>query len=670
MSNAVLTGTYDTWLVILSVIIAISASYAALDMASRTVATEGRLRSLWLSGGATAMGSGIWSMHYVGMLAFQLSIPLEYDWPTVSVSLLAAILSSAVALFVVSRRVMSPWALVTGGSVMGMGIASMHFVGMAAMRLPAHSVWNASKVVLSVFIAITVSIVALHLTFQLRRETRSFTRRKCGSAVVMGLAIAAMHYAGMAAVTFHGTTSSDPGRHLIGITTLGTAGIVTVTFLILALSVIASLLDRRFTSQQDAMHAGETRHRNQVERSLAGVFWCTLEGHMRDCNEACARILGYQSKADLLASTTCQIRYDEQSSSFLERLHIVENVTDFECWLVRADNTPVCVLTNANLLILDGGVSVVEGTMIDITARKIAEDELRATDQQLRAEIVERERMEVALHLNQRLEAVGQLAAGIAHEINTPVQFVSDSVHFLREAITDFRTIIASYQDVERAVLSGERAVEAAQAAARIAKASDLDYLLENAPAAADRSLEGLERIATIVRSMKTFAHPDQGEKSHLDLNRAILTTLDVAQSEIKYVADVTTDFGEIEQISCYAGEINQVVLNLIVNAAHAIADAAEVRGHITLRTRQTDEETILTVADTGCGIPEEIRGRIFDPFFTTKEVGRGTGQGLAIVRTIVVEKHGGKIELTSEPGVGTTFTIRLPRDNQLEIAA
>lgn len=670
MTSAVLTGTYNSWLVILSVIIAIAASYVALDMASRTAATEGHLRRLWLTGGATAMGSGIWSMHYVGMLAFRLSVPVEYDWPTVAVSLLAAILSSAVALFVVSRRAMTNWALVTGGAVMGMGISTMHFVGMAAMRLAAHNVWNVARVALSVLIAVTVSVVALYLTFHLRRETRWFTSRKSGSAVIMGFAIAAMHYCGMAAVTFHGATNSVHNDHPVGISTVGIVGIVIVTFLILALSVVASLLDRRFTSQHDAMLAGQTRHRNQVERSLAGVFWCTPDGQVTDCNEACARILGFASKADLLASTKCQIQYDEQSSSFLERLHLVENVTDFECWLVRADSSPVCVLTNANLLHLEGGVPLVEGTMIDITARKIAEDELRASEQQLRAEIIERQRIEVALHLNQRLEAVGQLAAGIAHEINTPVQFVSDSVHFLREALTDFRAVIVSYQELERAVLAGESAVEAAQTAAGIAKSSDLQYLLENAPAAADRSLDGLERIATIVRSMKTFAHPDQGEKSHLDLNRAILTTLDVARSEIKYVADVTTDFGDIEQISCYAGEINQVVLNLVVNAAHAIADAADVCGHITISTRQSDNETVLTVSDTGCGIPEDIRGRIFDPFFTTKEVGRGTGQGLAIVRSIVVEKHGGKIELASELGIGTTFTIRLPRNIQLPIAA
>lgn len=673
MQLQLLAGTYNPWLVGISIAIAIGASHAALDMASRTAATRGALRRIWLAAGAASMGSGIWSMHYVGMLAFTLPIPILYDGPTVAASLLAAILSSAVALYVVSRHTLKRRALFVGGAVMGTGVFSMHFVGMAAMRLSAHGSFNTPRVLLSLVIAVTVSVVALHLAFRLRRDARAFSAPKLASAVTMGLAIAAMHYCGMTAVAFHSAGGAAVGRHPLTVSTIGIAGIVTVTFAILALSIVASILDRRFTRQNDAIIAGKARHRSQVERSLAGVFWCTLSGRITDCNDACARILGFESRDALLASVADQLRAVDPPICMLTQLTRAESITDFECWLLRPDESRVCVLTNAYRLQADTDSNLIEGTMIDITARKMIEDELRASDLQLRAEIQERQRMEVALQLHQRLEAVGQLASGIAHEINTPVQFVSDSVQFLREAMLEYQSVISAYQQAERAHRAGTPQAGAMRSASQVAEEADLEYLLENSVPAADRALEGLERIATIVRSMKAFAHPDQEEKCHTDLNRAILTTLDVARSEIKYVADVVTHFGEMHPVLCHAGEINQVLLNLIVNAAHAIADvnaSTEMRGRITISTSETTSNATIRISDTGCGIPEEIRSRIFDPFFTTKDVGRGTGQGLAIARSIIVDKHRGTIAMESQTGAGTTFTITLPRTLPLVRAA
>ena len=196
----------------------------------------------------------------------------------------------------------------------------------------------------------------------------------------------------------------------------------------------------------------------------------------------------------------------------------------------------------------------------------------------------------------------------------------------------------------------------------------DLPYLLDSAPRALNRAIEGLERIATIVRSMKEFAHPDHQEMSYVDFNRAVSTTLEVARNEYKYIADVVTAFGDLPAVRCYIGEINQVVLNLIVNAAHAIADVPggqSTKGRIEVSTRQEGEDVLLEVRDSGCGIPDDIRERIFDPFFTTKEVGRGTGQGLAISRTIVVDKHGGSLAVESVVNRGTIFTVRLPLDGR-----
>jgi signal transduction histidine kinase len=205
----------------------------------------------------------------------------------------------------------------------------------------------------------------------------------------------------------------------------------------------------------------------------------------------------------------------------------------------------------------------------------------------------------------------------------------------------------------------------AARAAADIARVEqdvDLDYALEHVPRALDRALDGLNRVATIVNSMRMFAHPDVAEMTEADLNQGIQSTIAIARNEYKYVADVETDFGEIPPVMCHAGDINQAILNIIVNAAHAIADevrGTEKRGRIAVRTRQDGDSVVVSISDTGGGIPQDVRDRVFDPFFTTKEVGRGTGQGLTIARAVVVDKHRGELTFQTGPE-GTTFFVRL----------
>jgi signal transduction histidine kinase/HAMP domain-containing protein len=290
-----------------------------------------------------------------------------------------------------------------------------------------------------------------------------------------------------------------------------------------------------------------------------------------------------------------------------------------------------------------GNTKVLRGLMLDIT-------ELRRLGRELAAA--------------QKLESVGRLAAGVAHEINTPVQFVSDNVQFVRGALPDIAAVIQSYRNLQQTVQAAGDIGAAAGLAAEAEKAADLDYIMENAPPAIESSMEGLARIATIVRSMKEFAHPDQAEKRSADLNQAIRSTLVVAHNEYKYVADIDAEFGEIPAVQCYLGEINQVILNLLVNASHAISDVVKDtggRGKLTVRTRVDGEGVEISIGDTGTGIPEATRDRIFDPFFTTKEVGKGTGQGLAIARSVVVNKHGGTLRFETECGKGTTFFIRLP---------
>ncbi len=239
-------------------------------------------------------------------------------------------------------------------------------------------------------------------------------------------------------------------------------------------------------------------------------------------------------------------------------------------------------------------------------------------------------------------------------------------MQFVRTSLPDIAAVIHAYRSLQQAVRSGGDVAAAASLAAEAEKTADLDYVMENAPPAIESSIEGLGRIATIVRSMKEFAHPDQGEKKYADLNQAIRSTLVIARNEYKYVAEIDTQFGELPAVPCYLGEINQVILNLLVNASHAIADVVKDSGglgKITVRTRLDGDAVEISIGDTGTGIPEAARDRIFDPFFTTKEVGKGTGQGLAIARSVVVNKHGGTLRFETECGKGTAFFIRLPLD-------
>lgn len=268
---------------------------------------------------------------------------------------------------------------------------------------------------------------------------------------------------------------------------------------------------------------------------------------------------------------------------------------------------------------------------------------------------------------SQKLEAIGQLAAGIAHEINSPVQFIGDNINFVSDGL---ETLFESFSQIEKMILEVEdKAVRTAlqEQLKSLFENNDIEYFKEELPEAMLQSSDGVNRIAKIVKAMRQLSHPGSEDKVLTDINSGLESTITVSRNEWKYDSDLVTDFdSNLPAISCYPDDLNQVFLNIIVNAAHAISERVEQkelsRGTIYIKTEEQDDSVIITIKDNGGGIPDELREKVFEPFFTTKEIGKGTGQGLGIAKRIVQEKHCGSIDFVSQQDKGTTFTIRLPR--------
>lgn len=337
------------------------------------------------------------------------------------------------------------------------------------------------------------------------------------------------------------------------------------------------------------------------------------------------------------------------AEGFLERyvhpedLRALQTDGEIELRIAAADGKEMFLRGTVQTTLDPTGRPVRSGLFLDDTARHLLESERRIT---------------------QKLESLGRMASGVAHEINTPVQFVADSVRYIQDAVTSVSSLLGTYRAAVRTDLDCGTRTALAERARAADEEADTDYVLANVPPALESALEGLERIGRIVKSLKDFSQPDRTEKTAVDLNASIQTTLALATNETAAVADVQTDLGTLDLVHCHGAEINQVLLDLIVNASHAIADANRTtaeRGRIKVRTWQDDEWVHVCVRDTGTGIPAAIRDKIFDPFFTTKEVGRGKGQGLALARRVVVDKHGGELTFETEMGRGTAFILRLP---------
>lgn len=397
----------------------------------------------------------------------------------------------------------------------------------------------------------------------------------------------------------------------------------------------------------------ENRYRAIFENSPLPMWLCDVETLMfMAVNKKAVEMYGY-SNEEFQRMRTIEIRPAEELEGFQRYLGERDDKTNpMKEWRHRKkDGTVIDVEVTSHLVEWCGRKAVLVLSN-DISDRKRAEREKVA--------------MEIQLRHAQKLESIGQLAAGIAHEINTPTQYIGDNLHFLRDAFREMQSVLKTQVRL-LPEMEGQGATNGPASEIRAAlEAADAPYLMDEVPKALEQAMEGVSRVSTLVRAMKEFSHPGQKEKSQVNLNSAIQSTITVARNEWKYVAEMEVDLApDLPLVPCLMSDMNQVVLNLIVNAAHAIGapSGAGKLGLIRISTRANADTVEIRVGDSGSGIPVEIRERIFDPFFTTKAVGKGTGQGLAIAHAVVVDMHGGTIHFETEIDKGTEFVIRLPLD-------
>ena len=644
-------GSYNLYLVALSYVVAVAASYTALELSRRVSQTEGLQSTTWLAAGACSMGIGIWTMHFIGMLAFSLPMQFSYDVFITIVSLLVGIAASAFAIYVASRPTNSYGKIALSGLLLGAGIASMHYTGMAAMEMDAAISYDMRLLAASVAIAVVAACAALWIMLTLiGTRSRHLGKLKLGAGMIMGVAICGMHYTGMAAAIYTPSvtmahTGETPDNTWLAITMGGMA------LVILGFTHLTAFFDRRLRVEQQHSQKAEQKavHLSEIlDESSNEIYFFDSESHnFVKANRGATENLGYSAE-ELQEMTPLDLKPDHTVASFNEILRPLRDGTKneqlFETTHRRRDGSDYQVQVHLQL------------------SRKTEPPLFVA----IITDITERKQLETQLMQAKKMESIGQLAAGIAHEINTPAQFVGDNTRFVQDAFGDLMELSGSYRKLFDAAKDNTVTPELIDQVAGSIEAADVDYLSEEIPTAIEQSLDGITRISNIVRAMKEFSHPGGKERENTDLNSAIRNTLTVASNEWKYLADVEEHLdSNLPPVPCYQQEINQVILNLIVNAAHAIEmgrpEGDTSKGVITIATRALDDEVEIRISDTGCGVPDEFKERIFDPFFTTKEVGKGTGQGLAMAYKTVVEQHHGHIAVESTPGDGSTFSIRLP---------
>jgi PAS domain S-box-containing protein len=443
------------------------------------------------------------------------------------------------------------------------------------------------------------------------------------------------------------------------------------------LSKSAEEFTKRLEGHLAELRRSEARKSAILESAEDAIVSIDEDGKIFEFNPAAERLFGYPRSIATGMDIDCLIapqslprlrirrerRKRKQHEQWTNEL-IEPGINRLEIEAVRANGGQFSAEISISRVTCDEE-GILTAFVRDITERRHAEQELTNARESAKA-------ADFALLQAQKLESIGHLAAGIAHEINTPIQYVGDNIRFLRDAVCDLMKCSEASERFISEVEGNYEQNENLNLLRAVRRGIDIDYLKRETPLAIDQSIEGVVRVAAIVRAMKEFSHPGSATKTATDINRAIANTVLVSKNEWKYVADMVQECDpDLPLVNCLSGELNQSILNLIVNAAHAIADVVRdkrgEKGIITIRTRRDGAWVRIEVCDTGTGIPEWCRPHLFNLFFTTKEPGKGTGQGLAFVHSSVVQKHGGQVFFETDVGCGTTFTIRLPLTLNLE---
>lgn len=614
MSHA---GTHDGTLVALSILIAIFASYAALDLATRIAVATGGSRWAWLATAALALGGGIWSMHFVAMLAFRLpGLAIGYDVPLTLASLALPIAVTALGFFVVDRWGSQRGVFAASGLVMGLGIVGMHYTGMAAMRLPAEPHYEGSWVAVAVAIAIGAAVVSLRLAFR-----HSGLLGRVGAAMAMGLAIAGMHYSAMRGAVFLPLDPVPAAAPDDGIGQMHLALWVTgTTVTILALALAAAALDRRLAvlaaREADALRQSEERFRLMVQSVTDyAIFMLDRDGHVANWNSGAQRIKRYEAH-EIVGQHFSRFYTDEdrEAGAPARALRIAERDGRFEAegWRVRKDGSRFLASVVIDPVRSDAGEIIGFAKVTrDITERRRAQDALDEARE--------------ALAQAQKMEALGQLTGGVAHDFNNLLMAILSSLELLRKRIpADPRTT----------------------------------RLIDNA-------IAGAKRGATLTRRMLAFARRQELRPSAVDIPTLVQGMSDLLQRSIGPGVRIETRFPlGLPPARVDAHQLELALLNLCVNARDAMPDGGTVTisgGFSTGAAEGAEPGMVcLSVADTGTGMDEATLARALEPFFTTKGVGKGTGLGLPMVQGLAVQSEG-RFVLRSRPREGTTAEIWLP---------